>query len=92
MEEYLNNYYNENDSQEEWFNKIKELCLKMGYQSDMKIYKENPDNYKGSVADFTTVMRVVLTTLDMTPNLYDIMQILGKKRMLKRLEIFKENY
>ncbi len=92
MEEYLNNYYNEDDSQEEWFNKIKELCLKMGYQSDMKIYKENPDNYKGSVADFTTVMRVVLTTLDMTPNLYDIMQILGKKRMLKRLEIFKENY
>ncbi len=92
MEEYLNNYYDEKDSQDEWFNKIKELCVKMGYQDNMKLYKENPDNYKGSVADFTTVMRVVLTTLDMTPNLYDIMQILGKDRMFKRLEIFKEKY
>ncbi len=92
MEEYLNNYYDSNDTQDEWFNKIKELAEKMGYASDMKAYKENPDNYKGNVADFTTVMRVVLTTKNMTPNLYDIMNILGKDRMLKRLEIFKANF
>ncbi len=92
MEEYLDNYYNEEDLEEEWFNKIKELCTKMGYQENMKVYKENPNNYKGSIADFTMVMRVVLTTLDMTPNLYDIMQILGKERMKKRLEIFKLKY
>ena len=55
-----------------------------------KEYKENPDHFKGNVADFTTVMRVVLTTSSMTPNLYDIMNILGRDRMLKRLEIFKE--
>ena len=90
-EEYLNNYYDNNDSQEEWFNKIKELCEKLGYASDMKAYKENPDNYKGNVADFTTAIRVVLTTSSMTPNLYDIMGILGKDRMLKRLEILKNN-
>ena len=64
----------------------------MGYASDMKAYKENPDKYKGNVADFTTVMRVVLTTKSMTPNLYDIMKILGKDRMLKRLEILKDNF
>lgn len=91
MAEYLNHYYNEEDTQDVWFNKIKELCEKMGYASDMKAYKENPDSYKGSVADFTTVIRVVLTTSSMTPNLYDIMQILGKEKMLKRLEIFKNN-
>lgn len=92
MSEYLNDYYNENDTQDEWFNKIKDLCDKMGYASDMKDYKESPDKYKGNVADFTTAIRVVLTTSKMTPNLYDIMSILGKDRMLKRLEIFKENY
>ena len=62
------------------------------YNKAMKEYKENPDHFKGNVADFTTVMRVVLTTSSMTPNLYDIMNILGRDRMLKRLEIFKENY
>ncbi len=92
MKDYLTNYYNAKDTQDEWFTKIKELATKMGYQADMKLYKENHDAYKGSIADFTTVMRVVLTTLNMTPNLYDIMQILGPERMLKRLAIFKEKY
>ena len=92
MEEYLNNYYQYEDPEEVWFNKIKELCNKMGYSSDMKAYKENPDAYKGNVADFTTVMRVVLTTRNMTPNLYDIMKLLGKDRMEERLNIFKERY
>ena len=92
MEEYLEHYYQESDTEEVWFTAIKELCDKMGYASNMKEYKENPDHFKGNVADFTTVMRVVLTTSSMTPNLYDIMNILGRDRMLKRLEIFKENY
>ena len=92
LEEYLNNYYQHEDPEEVWFNKIKELCNKMGYSSDMKAYKENPDAYKGNVADFTTVMRVVLTTKNMTPNLYDIMKLLGKNRMEERLNIFKERY
>ena len=92
MDSYLNNYYNEEDTEEVWFNKIKELCDKMGYASNMKKYKENPDNFKGNVADFTTAMRVVLTTSSMTPNLYDIMKLLGKTRMLKRLNIFIEKY
>lgn len=92
MTTYLNDYYSDTDNQEEWFNKIKKLCEKMGYIADMKEYKENPDKYKGSVADFSTVIRVALTTKAMTPNLYDIMTILGKTRMLKRLEILKEKY
>ncbi len=91
MNNYLDSIYDFNDSQDEWFNKIKEYAKKLNY-ADMKEYKENPDSYKGNIADFTTVIRVVLTTLDMTPNLYDIMQILGSDRMLKRLEIFKNSY
>ena len=92
VREYLHNYYCETDSEEEWFLKVKELCDKMNYASNMKEYKENPTKYKGNVADFTTAIRVVLTTSSMTPNLYDIMKILGSKRMLKRLEIFQEKY
>lgn len=90
VDTYLNKYYNEEDTQDEWFNKIKELCEEMGYASDMKTYKESPEKFKGNVADFTTVLRVVLTTRAMTPNLYDIMKILGTKRMVKRLKKFAE--
>ena len=89
----LNKYieiYEENDDKETWFNKIKRLCDELGYASDMKAYKFNPENYKGNVADVSTVLRVCLTTKSMTPDLYDIMKILGKERMKKRYNYFIE--
>ena len=85
LEIYLNKYYNELDDKDTWFNKIKELCDELGYASNMKDYKENPDNYKGSVADVSTVIRVALTTSSMTPDLYEIMCLLGKERIIKRI-------
>ena len=53
----------------------------------MKDYKENPGKYKGNVADISTVIRVALTTKCMTPDLYEIMKLLGKERILKRLSM-----
>ena len=80
---YLDKYYNTEDK-ELWFNNIKSLCDELGYASNMKEYKENPDNYKGSVADVSTVLRVALTSKSMTPDLYEIMRLLGKDRIEKR--------
>ena len=85
LELYINKYYNELDDKDTWFNKIKELCDELGYASNMKDYKENPDNYKGSVADVSTVIRVSLTSSSMTPDLYEIMKLFGKDRIIKRL-------
>ena len=51
----------------------------------MKEYKENPDKYKGSVADISTVLRVALTSKSMTPDLYEIMRLLGKDRIVERI-------
>ena len=85
LELYLNKYYNESDDKDTWFNKIKELCDELGYASNMKDYKENPDNYKGSVADISTVIRVALTSSSMTPDLYEIMNLFGKKRVEERI-------
>ena len=84
---YIDKYYNESDSQEEWFNKMKLLCDELGYASNMKDYKLNPDNYKGNVADISTVIRVALTTKTMTPDLYQIMKLLGKDRIESRINI-----
>ena len=85
LKTYLEKYYQENDGKDTWFNKIKELTDELGYCSNMKEYKENPDNYKGSVADISTVIRVALTSSSMTPDLYEIMKLLGKERITSRI-------
>ena len=82
---YINDYYNESDDKDTWFNKIKELTDHLGYCSNMKEYKANPDNYKGNVADISTVIRVAITSSSMTPDLYEIMKLLGKDRIVKRI-------
>ncbi len=84
VSEYLDKYYSESDDKDTWFNKIKELSGSHGYAKEVKEYKENPDSYKGHVGDVATVLRVALTTQSMTPDLYEIMKLLGKDRMLTR--------
>lgn len=84
---YIKKYYDEKDNQEDWFNKIKLLCDELGYASNMKEYKKNPESFKGNVADVSTVIRVALTGRSKTPNLYDIMLILGRAEISKRIEL-----
>ena len=83
---YIEKYYDEKDNQEEWFNKVKQLCDELGYASNMKEYKASPEKFKGNVADVSTVIRVAVTSKSRTPNLYDILQILGKEEIKSRIE------
>ena len=91
MNTYIEKYYDQKDEQQDWFEKIKDLSEKFGYAREVKEYKANPDNYKGHVGDVSTVIRVALTTKSMTPNLYDIMKLFGKERIIKRIEQLEEN-
>ena len=91
MNTYIEKYYNQKDEQQDWFEKIKDLSEEFGYAREVKEYKANPDNYKGHVGDVSTVIRVALTTKSMTPNLYDIMKLFGKERIIKRIEQLEKN-
>ena len=82
---YINSYYQESDDKDTWFSRIKELSTTLGYCANMKEYKENPNNYKGSVADVSTVIRIALTSSTMTPDLYEIMKLLGADRVKSRI-------
>ena len=89
IKEILNTYismYDINDDKNEWFNKCKELCDKLGYASDMKEYKANPEKYKGNVADVTTVIRVALTKKSQTPDLYELLKLIGVDGIKSRFE------
>ena len=82
----MEKYFDISDK-EVWFDNIKNMCDELGYASNMKEYKESPEKFKGNVADVSTVLRVSLTTKSMTPDLYDIMKLLGKDRINKRYKM-----
>ncbi len=83
---YMEKYFDVTDK-DIWFQKIKLLCDELGYASNMKEYKENPDQFKGNIADVSTVLRVSLTTQAMTPDLYEIMRLLGYDRIMARYQL-----
>ena len=82
LDTYMNKYFTLD--KENWFNNVKLMCDELGYASNMKEYKKNPENFKGNVADVSTVLRVALTSKSMTPDLCEIMNILGKDRVQER--------
>lgn len=88
LKTYIEKYYDAADDKNTWFHKIKDLTEELGYCADMKVYRENPDMYKGSVADISTVIRVAATTSSMTPDLYEILKLLGKDRIISRFYRF----
>ena len=87
LELYLEKYYNENDDKQEWFDKIKELSGELGYAKEVKEFKANPEAYKAHVGDVSTVIRVALTGRTNTPDMYEIMKVLEKESIEKRLKM-----
>ena len=87
LKEYIDNYYDASDDKDTWFNKIKELAVKFGFASNMKEYKNNPEAFKGNITDIATVIRVGVTTRSMTPDLYDILGLLGKEEINRRIDM-----
>ncbi|MBQ0109516.1 MAG: glutamate--tRNA ligase, partial [Clostridiales bacterium] len=77
--------YDEADEQNDWFAKIKAIAEQNGFCPDMKLYKANPENYKGSVADVSMFLRVAVTGRLNSPDLYEVMHILGKEKVFSRL-------
>lgn len=86
---YLEKYYHEEDDEQTWFERLKDLSEELGYAREVKDYKENPDNYKGHVGDISMVLRVAMSTKSQTPNLYQIMKLFGKNRVEERLNKIK---
>ena len=83
---YLEKYYNQDDDKQTWFNKIKELAGEMGYAKEVKEFKANPGMFKAHVGDVSTAIRIALTGRTNTPDMFEIMEVLGKESIAKRFE------
>ena len=68
-----------------WFEKIKDIADMLGYASDMKAYKMNPDAYKGNVSDISMFIRIAISGKINSPDMYSVMQILGYDRVVSRI-------
>ncbi|MBQ2999431.1 MAG: glutamate--tRNA ligase [Clostridia bacterium] len=78
--------YNEQDDMNTWFEKIKAIGVGLGYTPDMKAYKADPTAFRGNVADVSMFIRLAVTGKMNAPDLYSVMQILGKQTVLNRIE------
>lgn len=83
--------YDEKDDNSAWFDKLKTVAGNYGFATDMKAYKADPTAFAGNVSDVAEMLRIGATGLANTPDLWTIMQILGKDRTLKRLQQAIEN-
>ena len=88
--DYVNNYLELDCDNETWFNTVREFAIKNGYASSPKEYKAAPDSFKGHVGDICEAIRVMITGRLKSPDLFSIMKILGKNRILERINLYKE--
>ena len=84
LEKFLERFNFQDDSTV-WFNKVKEITEELGFTTDMKAYKLNPDAFPGTVADVSTFLRLAVTGKTNSPDLYTVMQILGYDRTVQRI-------
>lgn len=85
LKEYISTY-NQEDDKQMWFDRIKQMAEKLGYATDNKLYKANPQDYKGNTADVCTYIRLALTGRKNSPDIYSIAKILGTQNVVKKLE------
>ena len=68
-----------------WFNKVKAITEAIGFTTDMKAYKQHPEDFPGTVADVSTFLRQAITGKTNSPDLYTVIQLLGKDRTEARV-------
>lgn len=84
--------YDPSDDKSAWFDKIKSICPALGFASEVKEYKKDPDAYKGHPGDASTVIRIAITGRRNTPDLCAIMALLGKAEVESRINAAIAHY
>lgn len=89
MAEILTSYkgvYSEDETAEEWFPKVRDMAESLGYAKAPKMYKKDPDSFKGHVGDVASVIRIAVTGRRNTPDLYEIIKTLGYEEFSARID------
>ena len=88
LKKYMESY-NHSDDQSQWFDKIRNIAVELGYAAKPKDYKKNPDEYKGHVGHVSTVIRIALMGRAQSPDVWCIQQIMGEEMTRRRIKGYK---
>lgn len=84
--ETYKNTYNKADDKDTWFESAKAAAETLGFARDAKTYKKNKESFKGHIGDFMSVIRVAIASRKNTPDLYELLDIMGEERAKDRFE------
>lgn len=73
-----------------WWNSLKDVASTLGFAVSNKDYKANPSLYQGSLSDAAEILRIALTGSKNSPNLHEVIEILGEKEVKSRLHSFAQ--
>ncbi len=82
--------YDPADEKHVWFDKINAIADSLGYASDMKAYRADPAAFRGSVADVSMFLRIAVTGKLNSPDMYEVMRVLGRETVLARIAALLE--
>jgi glutamyl-tRNA synthetase len=80
--------YDENDDKTAWFDRIKGLAREIGFADNVKEFKKAKGAIRGHVGDVAMVLRVALCGSRQSPDLWEVMRVMGRERIESRLSIF----
>ena len=68
-----------------WFDQVRRLAADLGFAPSQKVYKQDPAAYRGSIADASQVIRVLLTGTRRSPEMAEVARALGTEEVLRRV-------
>lgn len=77
--------YNPELNKDDWFADLKQQGAKFGFAANKKEQKAEPEKYIGNIADFSKILRCAVTGQPQSPDLHQIMQVMGTEMVKARL-------
>ncbi|MFV0413480.1 MAG: glutamate--tRNA ligase [Oscillospiraceae bacterium] len=77
--------YSPADDNARWFERVKQIADEVGFAGNMKDFKQNPEAYGGNVGDVSMVLRLAVTGRAQSPDLCEVMQVMGQAKVQQRL-------
>ncbi|HSE33808.1 MAG TPA: glutamate--tRNA ligase family protein [Pyrinomonadaceae bacterium] len=87
---FVDSYRHEEDK-EAWFEQIRSLAGAHGFAPTAGQYKKNPESFAGSISHVSNAIRIALTGLKQSPELFLVAQNLGEDEVLRRVRAVARN-
>ena len=77
--------YRHEQTKESWFEQIRSLASAHGFAPTAGQFKKSPESFAGSIGHVSNVIRILLTGMMTSPDLFLVAQNLGEEEVLRRV-------